>query len=255
MLLVRILLFIVMANFLVSCAVPEKNSLGRRNLEEFFIGNGVTRYFLSNLPNWANRSASGQCLRSTPSQFFNMEKLRNSFALSYEEAHQLQLMFNVELRKKRREAKATRLSFQEEEQIFFQVSDKVLAGVRIFRPPKYKRIHLIWIDALLQKKGGSSRLKNLMNSSLMEKGHPVLVSFCLSHDELKSYLRQENMEGANIRLISYELLSPYSKNRKLLAYDFLDFDSLFKPSQKLHLFLPKVKRSIEFKGRFTIHKY
>ena len=184
-----------------------------------------------------------------------MSNLRDSFGLNYEEAHQFQLMFNVELYKRREKSKSSVLPLQEEKWLFFKTSDKISAGVRVFQAPEYKRVHLIWIDPLLKRKTLLKRFKKLMDSKQMKKGHPVFVSFCYSRGQLKKFRDRYRPRQKEIRLISYELLSSYSKKFEFLNYDSLDFGPLFREDQQLHLFLMGKRKPIEFKGKFRIHRF
>ena len=170
---------LVFASFLLgACSGLGGHSFERRNIQTVFVGHGITRYFLPRLPWWANRSPAGRCVRGTSMQMFHMPLVRGSFNLTYPEAHQLQLMFNVELER------AGEVSLQGEEEIFFRVSDKVMAGVRLFHPPTHHRVHLIWADPFFAGKNGAVRLQRLLKSPPMQKGHPVLVSLCRSYREL-----------------------------------------------------------------------
>ena len=83
--------------FLISCSHPENKENGgleRRRLDSYFQSTGTTRYFLTDLPNWANFSTSGKCFRTPTIRFLDLQKLRESFSLSYEQAVQFQILFN-----------------------------------------------------------------------------------------------------------------------------------------------------------------
>ena len=238
---------------LTSCApFPSK----RKNLDGLFVENGVIPYFLPQLPSWANRSSAGECLRKTQGRWFNMERLRRSFSLTYEEAVQFQVVFNRELQKKAA-TKGKTLSFQEEEKIFFQAYDTILAGLREFYPPDYKTIHLIWIDPLLRRgQRGERKLKHLMRSSRLMEGHPVWVSLCLSRKELKDSSRRLGGRSADTRLISYEFFGPYSETNQLLPRDTLNFKAFFPLDRKLFFHIPKkAPLPPAFQGDFILRPY
>ena len=63
--------------FLLGCGSGE---LKRRNLDEYYVGSGVVRYFLADVPLWANFSSIANCHRKTPKRFFNMKSVRDSFS-------------------------------------------------------------------------------------------------------------------------------------------------------------------------------
>ena len=246
----------VIVHLLFSCANSRQSSLKRRDPRKFFSTNGIEQYFLPNLPVWANRSSAGNCKRTQNSIFLNIKRLRNSFSLKYEEASQLQLMFNHQLRKSSPENSVDGISLQQRQQTFMQSMSKITAGIRTFKIPSYPQINLIWFDPIAHKKNSAGTLKKLLDTPIMSKGHPVLVSLCFSRQELQSYLQEKKLLEPDMRLLSYEIFSPYSLEGKLETYDFLHFNNIFSPRQKLHLFLPdKIEKPMEFKGDFVIHRY
>ena len=153
-----ILIFII---FSTSCS---HDGLKRRNLDEYFIGTGVVKYFLPDLPTWANFSVSGQCHRQENNRYFNYKKLRTSFAMGYEEAVQLQLMYNNEVNNIKIDSNIEVIPFREEERIFYATNDKIQAGIRTFKAPIYKKINVVWIDRAIENKSLQLRLKKLMDS-------------------------------------------------------------------------------------------
>ncbi len=234
---------------LASCSLFYRDSMERRNVESFFVGHGITRYLLPRRPAWANRSFSGQCVRQSALQMFHMPLLRGSFFLTYQEAHQWQLSFNVELGQRQQT-----VSLKGEEEIFFRASDQVLAGVYLFNPPEHRRVHLIWIDPLWRREGGKARLREIVSRPSMQRGHPVLVSLCHPYRQVRDDLQQLGLGQADIRLATFELFNPYSRERELLSYDSLNFSAFFKKEQELHFFLPKGENlPREFVGRFRVH--
>ena len=246
----RIGIFLLFS-FLLSCSGNEKETgLQRRNLEEYFVSTGVVRYFLPDLPAWANFSDSASCFRDQSIRYFDLNALRNSFSLSYEQSIQLQLLYNWEAHKKKKLHKVDHIPFKEEEKLFFTQTDRIQAGIRVFRSPKFKRVHLIWIDPYLSEKKPEQSIKKVLAKSEMAKGHPVLVSKCLSHAGLNSLLVKASLANQNIRLIGQELFSPFDIDGKKVPGFILYFNELFQKDQKLYFysrnsFLPK-----DFRGKF-----
>ena len=152
-------------------------------------------------------------------------------------------------------ASASYIPFQEEENLFYKVSDQIQAGIKSFKSPKFKRVHLVWIDAALASKKEESKLRSLVNSTNFSKGHPVFVSLCLSRSEVRNKLKSMGIIVPAARLITYEMFSPYlSLDNQLSPTKSLDFEKMFKKNQSLHFYsrwgMPK-----EFIGNFIVHKY
>lgn len=247
-------LSILISFFLLSCAT-EKN-LKRRNSDEYFIGSGVVSYFLPDIPEWANFNSSSLCKRNFSIRYLNLQKLRNSFSFSYEQAIQFQYLFNMENEKLKRVSGVHFLPFKDEESLFYTVLDQVQAGLVAFRRPKFKSINLIWIDGFLKRKAGIKSLKRLMKSHHMDKGHPVLVSLCMTHEEIRDFQTKNNIVDYNARVIPYEMFSPYGIINKFQYKFSLSFEEMFKKNQKLNLYLPKNEQlPQEFEGKFIVHKY
>ena len=239
----------------VSCAEVDLKSkkldktLKRRNLHEYNVSIGLANYFLPELPSWANFSMSGQCHRDSSVKYVDMNKLRRSYDLTYEHAIHIQLMFNYELNKLRANKYVTKVTFEQEEKLFYNVSQKVQENIKAFKVPRFKRVHLIWIDPLIE----TGRLKTVLNSTEMELGHPVFLSLCLSRLVMEKKLIELGLNGKNIRLISSELLSPYDDgNRQNYEYN-LYINNLFSNDKELYFYVPKgMKRPFEVKGNFKI---
>jgi hypothetical protein len=216
----------------------EDSDLKRRNIETYFNNSGVVRYFLPDLPKWANFSTSGKCFRQSSIRYFDLAAVRNSFFLTYEQAIQQQLAFNQLVAKTLEPDHRKYITLQDEERYFFEASEKIQAGIRIFQKPKYKRIHVVWIDHVLEN---PSRLKKLMATKRMELGHPVYLSMCSSRTEVIQYLRKNGLNTFNIRIISQEMFSPFDEqNNKVPAYA-LDLAALFDKNQKIYFFNPNSK--------------
>lgn len=252
------LLTFLAISVLASCSmvvIEKDHGMKRRNLSDYFVGSGVVRYFLPDLPSWANMSSTGRCERTFSARYMNFELLRNSFSFSYEQAVQFQLLFNVEGKKMKERVGASYIPFQEEENLFYKVSDQIQASIKPFKSPKFKRVHLVWIDPALASKNEEVRLKSLVESSSFSKGHPVFVSLCLSRSDIRAKLKTMGVIIPAARLVTYEMFSPYlSLNNQLSPTKSLDFEKIFKKNQSLHFYsrwgMPK-----EFIGNFIIHKY
>jgi hypothetical protein len=242
---------------LIGCSSTDADKqMKRRNLDEYFSGSGVVKYFLSDLPNWANFSQTASCQRSISPRYLNINTLISSYSYNYEEAIQLQYMYNVEMNKLKKRTEADYLPFSDEEKLFFTLSDKIQADIRTFRAPKFKRVNLVWIDPLLKNKKGFEKIVSLLRGEDMEKGHPVLISLCMNHFELESYLSKSGLLNRNIRYIPYEMFSAYSVKGIIEPTFQLHINQFFKENQKIFLYIPKGSyKPGEFLGNFSIQRF
>ena len=155
----------------------------------------------------------------------------------------------------RAEASLDYIPFKENEKLFYAISDRIQAKIFLFIPPKFNRVHLIWIDQAFQNKLELKKLKKLMKSPEMDKGHPVFVSLCLSKEQLEKFYEVNNF-SEGIKLISYEFFSPYSERGKLRPFQGLNFNKLFvNKKSKLYLYQPSRRIPIEFNGKFKLKVY
>ena len=156
------LLFFVSLLLWQGCTFWKDSGFKRRSLENYFMPGGSVRYFLSELPDWINFSETGKCYRKTRGKFIKMNDFKHSFNLTYKESIQFQYDYNIKYQEWIKRSKRKRLSLEEEEKLFYQISENIQGGIKIFNPPAYKRVHLIWIDPILQNKAIKKRLKDLM---------------------------------------------------------------------------------------------
>jgi len=241
-----------------SCAIKRGNryDLEKRNTEEYFSNTGVVRYFLPDLPAWANSSVSGQCKRSSSIRFFNLKSVRESYSLNYEQGLQFQLMFNKFVRSAKNSAGAEYVNIKEEEKIFNTVADRVRAGIKAFKKPKYKRVHFIWVDRAISNKLVLDKLKKKMRTEQMGIGHPVFISLCLDSLALEQFVKDNQLYISNARYFSAELFSPYSsEEKKMLTKVHVDLSKFMKKTQELYLYTPNGKAPVEITGKFKIKTY
>lgn len=238
-----------------SCTTVKKDdsSLKRRNIETYYNNSGVVKYFLPDIPTWANFSTSGKCFRKNHTRYFDISAVRVSFFVSYEQAIQQQLSFNQLISKAMEPQHRKFITLEDEERYFFEASEKIQAGIRVFQTPKYKKIHLIWIDPI---SSDPRRLKRLLASSKMNSGHPVFLSMCMNRSEMVNYLRINQLNNVNVRLISQELFSPFDMNNNRIPSLSISLQALFRPDQKIVIFIPGGNNvPQEILGKFKIQKF
>ena len=236
------LTLICMLFILFGCA---NEGIKSRSVENYYQSSGVEKYFLSELPAWANYSTSGECFRQKQIRFFDIEALMKSYAISYGTAIQMQATFNEEYLNLSK-TKSGVIPFSEEQLLFFKASDKVNSKIVFFETPTFKRIHLIWVDGIEDKK-----VKAFLKSNIQDRGVPILLSFCLTKAEIETKYNE-----AHFSIISAEMLSIYdSEGNKNPGFKIL-VDQFFKPDQELILYTPKkITEITELKGKFKINNY
>lgn len=249
-----ILAFILV--FFSSCSeLGNRGHYENRNLGEYYASTGVVKYFLPDLPAWANSSTSGACSRDFPLRYFDISKLISSYSLNYEQSVQFQLMFNFEAYMIMESTKAKFIPFRDEEKLFFDVADRIQSNFRVFKVPTYKRIHIIWVDYLLQgKEEDIQKFKKWMASDEMSKGHPVLLSLCRSRQELRQFLGEKGIDRGDYRYITFELLSPFDKNGERSILPTLNINGLLGEEKEVYFFTPS-ERPVDLIGNFKVIKF
>lgn len=248
------LAFLLLIVVTTSCSVlePDKD-FKRLDMNEFYREAGTSRYFLPAMPQWLNFSESAQCERSHSIIYLDMEALKKSQALNYEQALQLQFLFNQRREEKMREAQERALPLKDEEGIFFESLQKIQSGFFPFVKPKFNRIHLVWIDSLLKDESNIKKLKRMMGQTLLTQGQAVFISQCLSKNEMEKFLEQHQLLDSQVRLIPMELFSVFNKEGKKQKQFLIELGQLFDIKQELHLFLMGQAKPKEFIGKFEVH--
>ncbi len=247
-------LLLLLAIFTFSSCTGNQKKITRKNLDHYYNGASVAQYFLAELPAWANFSPEGKCFRKTSVRYLDLKKVSTSYSLDYPDLIQFQFMFNERLTEVRKKLKNKNLLAKDEEIIFYDIYERIRGGLKSFVRPDYKRIHFIWIDDLL-KHSRSTKLKKIVSSEIMNKGLPILISLCLSQEQMSKFVRSSGIADQSIRLISAEMFSPYNGKIELSHKFSLDFGQLFKKKQKLHFFGARDYIPEIFKGNFVYHKF
>ena len=243
--------------FLFSCAHQQENKddgeMKRREMSDYYSGTGIVRYFLPNIPAWANTSHSGKCHRKESIVLLDYEKLRRSYFLNYEQAVQFQLLFNRDLRRVMSAHQVNYLTFKKEEEIFYETSDRIQSNFKVFKEPKLKTVNIIWIDHALGDVKVLKRLNSLFKKKVMDEGHPIFLSMCLRREELIDFVRKNHLPRSG-RYISYEMFSPFQSNNEKSYGHVLEVDQLFGKNYKLY-FYSNTEIPFEVKGKVTLKKY
>jgi hypothetical protein len=239
------ILFILLFT-LASCSTGLKP----RTVDQYYISTGVEKYFLSDIPEWANFSQSAGCFRTKGIRYFDLNALMKSYSLKYSDALQIQATFNEEFLSMKKKPDAN-LTLKDEEVLFFRASDKVNSKITFFDPPTFKEIHLIWLDEALKGKSQEERLKKFLQSSVHDTGVPVLVSACLTKNDIEA-----KFPGIAVKAISAEMFSIYDSEGNRRPNMHIGLNEFFKPEQKLIFYTQETKKTVEdIKGTYKVVNY
>ncbi len=218
--------FILSILFLISSCSSQ---LKTRDASQFYSGMGLEKYFLSEIPAWANFSSQGSCFRTKNLQYLDIGALMKSFNLSFADALQIQGTFNEEYLVLKKDPNA-RITFKDLEIIYFKASQKVSGKIKFFEAPDFKTIHLISVDEILSDKSQTklNKLKKFLQSDIHNDGYPILVSACLTKSEI-----EEKFPGQSLKILSAELYSNFNERGETVPGLNLNLPALFKSQQKI----------------------
>lgn len=245
----KTILFISILSLIGACATEDIN-FKRRNVEEYFASSGIVQYFLPDLPVWANTVSAIQCHRQSSVRFFDFEKMKSSFGLSYQQIMQMQLAFNLEKNKSHGD-KAMALT--EEERLFYAVSERVQAGIVPFKIPEFKRLHLVVVDTFI-KSNVYRELFSLVNSKDFSKGVPMFVSLCYNDTTVRSFMDQVGYKG-RYEVIPASMFSPFASDGQLRSSMRLELQEFFGSDKEVILYIPKDLDLEVIEGKKTVKKF
>lgn len=239
-----VILSLLFSGFLSSCAT-DNEEIFKQDLDQVYIGSGIEKFYLSDLPKWSNFSSSGDCQRIEPIRYLNFNDMYKSYSFDYEQLIQFQYMLNKKFYSYKQSTGRDSVFLKDESYIMHNVHQQIVGGGRDFIAPKFNRINLVWIDHTLKSDDALKKLKALMYSAEMEKGHPVFVSMCLSSIELETFIQKNGYEKFGVKGISQSMFSPYNDKFEINHKFGLHFDKLL-PNKDLYFYVPFMPS--EFQG-------
>lgn len=226
------------------------SGLKSRDADQFYASTGVTKYLLSDIPEWANFSQSAGCFRTKGIRYFDVDAMMKSYSLKYPEVIQIQGTFNEEYLALKRDPKIT-LTLRDEEVLFFKATDKVNSKINYFVAPTFKQIHLIWLDEALKGPKEEERLRKFLQASVHDSGFPVLVSACLTKDEVEG-----KFPNLSLKIIGAELFSIYDQTGVKKPNLHVNIDAFFTTDQKIIFYTQDTKKDVEdIRGTYKIVNY
>ena len=211
----------------------------------------IIQYFLPDIPIWSNFSQTAQCSRTIRGKVFDFKRLGIDTSLEYKELIQFQYLYNIEYNRLLQSLGGETPSVKEEENIFLNVLASIRTGINAFNPPKYQKVHLIWIDPYLINR---KDFLKLIDSNALITGHPVFISLCLSNQEIVDLIKKYDIQNKDIRILSFESFSLYDLSLNSQNAMKIDFSRFFEKDQKLILYSPKDFVPNEFLGTFELAK-
>ena len=242
----KIIPFILISLLVIGCSTKLKS----RNIEEYYTSTGVSKYFLPDVPDWANFTQSAGCFRSKGIRYFDVDAMMKSYSLSYANAIQVQASYNEEYLAVKKQPNVT-VTLKDEEVLFFKASEKINSKIPFFDPPTFKQIHLIWLDEILKGKKQEDKFRAFLQSSTQDTGFPVLISACLTKAEI-----EEKFPGLSMKVISAEMFSVYDDKGVRSPNMHINLDAFFKPDQRLIFYTQEVKKNVEdIRGNYKAANY
>lgn len=242
------ILIIILSLLSISCS---SNNFQSRVIENYYQSAGVEKFFLSEIPSWANFSELGNCKRNVSIRFFDLELLMKNYNLNFSQALQIQASFNGEYINLVNNNPGKTIPLNDEQLLFFKASDKVNGKILFFNAPSFKKINLVWIDEAIANEESINKLKKFLNSRVFDSGVPVLVSYCLSKSEIDKIFHEQNYPS-----LSTELLSIYNADGTKNNFLGFNLENLFKQDQEINFYSKSKLASIkELIGKIKLNNY
>jgi hypothetical protein len=190
-------------------------------------------FFLPAIPAWINFSEAGGCFKQENVDYFKFDLLSKYYQLTYDEAVHVQALYFEEVSKrlpvdlKMRVIPTGFLSPQEKMMTFFDIVDKVKAGIKSTQNPEFPKINILWIDGLKSSSEVIKWLTKYSASNLSLDGYPIIFSFCLSRMKGYEFLTKEKLESEFPVFLGPEYLSIYAADGNQLPLMHLNFARFF----------------------------
>jgi hypothetical protein len=228
------ILFLIILLESCTSTIP-KAGMRKRPVEGSYQGAGVSKYYLADVPLWANFSTAGNCHRKSQVRFLNFKNLSRSYGFKYNELVQFQLMLNRRLESFLASQELEVLRPKDDSYVFLNVQDQIKGGAKEFLLPKFKKGNVIWIDPALNNSKSYVKLKRYLRSEAINDAVPYLASVCLSRKELEDFVQKRLSNIAGLNLISAEMFSPYKDSETLGTSFYLNLEKFFGKEYELTL--------------------
>ncbi|OFZ49139.1 MAG: hypothetical protein A2381_16200 [Bdellovibrionales bacterium RIFOXYB1_FULL_37_110] len=246
-------LLTIVCLLLFACTLGSKGTGElKKNLDQYYQSSGVVHYFLSELPDWANYSETGKCVRSIRVKYVHMKNMMESFNLEYNQLIHFQYQFNKDYQMLSQFYENKNLFLKNEESLFYDVLDKIKSGIYAFHKPKFERVNLIWIDPLLNSDDFNRQLEKVFARPEMLLGHPVVISMCKDHYAITEVLKKTKLDKYDVRIIPAEMFSIFLEDGKRDFSFSVNLKGMFSAEQKIYLYTPMKVAPKEIIGNFKL---
>lgn len=219
---------------LISCGGAEV----RQDPATPYRTSGLEQYFLPELPNWANHSASGQCFKKHSYQYLDFPKLASVYQLKYSELIELQAQYNEKLEAYFRSTAIRFVKPVEESAFFSNTLENVRGGVKSFKiPAGATKIDVIWLDRYIAL-NQINELKKMNEMGRFDERLPILFTSCHSRQDLQQWLSENGLDEVGFHSITAEWLSPYASDLVLKPALQIEIKKLLQPNSQVRFVSP-----------------
>ncbi len=254
---------VIILSFVLCLASCAKNHISRTHRDSrFAVFNGThfEEFFLPSVPSWANFSVAGKCFRDQSLSYLKFDLLAQNYELNYFDLVSLQTLYNREVERLRpdhlrKEQMSEYISPRDKSYIFHETFEKVRGGFKLALT-RYPHVNLIWVDPFLDDIAHlKTRLVQLKNSAIMDKGVPVLFSLCNSSLQVESIFKNNPIDSEFNLYLGAELFHVYDDQLKIRPHFGVDLKSLY-PEKKINIIVPKgMSLPSELRGEHNLFFY
>jgi hypothetical protein len=221
----KITLFLFISIVAIGCSSSVDRASTVQNPEYVYQGAGIEKYFLPELPVWANFSVSSGCRRKKNTRYLDFNILRKSYSLSYSELVNFQHMYNRQIAAFKINNPTATLYLKDEAYIFNNVYQLLIGGGRDFLIPKYAKISLIWIDPYLDN---TQKIVKIFEDEKVLQGFPILVTNCLTTAQLEKFISKHGLVRFGVKYIGQEMFTPFNTDFKMSTDYSVDISEILK---------------------------
>jgi len=228
---------------LVGCSSsPEK-----KEVSEAYYSSGVEKFFLPEIPTWANFSTYGHCYKSDSILYLDFSKIKVEHGLNYKQMIELQALYHHKRMNYFEEVDKKFLKPVEELAFFANSLEQVKAKDGLIKSYDSKKINIIWLESFL-KNHEVNQLTSLIEEDRFIEFPTILFSSCRSRTNLENFLDSYDVDHESLILLGPEMLTSFNAEGEKKPALEVNLNQLFGDDTKFELFSVENKESnIELK--------